>query len=117
METGEHLLAATIQYGDKLLPETAASGRDVIRQQLTGARALWNQLVEAHSEQKRVRETQAETKRSFIESATQLDTWLANVQHELAECSETQPDSLDAKKEHLKTMKVGGHVHSLTSNV
>jgi hypothetical protein len=106
MEAVEHKLNAVIQSGDKLLPDTAASGRDVIRHQLSGARTQWNRLVEAAAEHNRLRETQAEAAKEHAESVAQLDTWLTSAQGQLEECLENQPDHLEGKKDKLKALKV-----------
>jgi hypothetical protein len=107
MEAGELKLNAVIQNGDKLLPDTAAAGRDVIRQQLAAARAQWNRMVEAVAERNRLRESRAEAARALADSTAQLASWLTSVQGRLVESSEAQPDSLEAKKDQLKTLKVG----------
>jgi len=106
MEAGEVMLNKVIQYGDKLLPDTAAAGRDIIRQELTTARSLWHKLGETFAERKRVRDAEVEAERTCIEEAERLDTWLSKVQKQIASQSETQLDDLDAKRNHMKTMKV-----------
>ena len=109
MEAGEGKLNKIIQYGDRLLPDTAAAGRDVIRQELTIARALWHKLVETFAERKRVQDSEAEAKKACVEDAARLDTWLTAAQRQIGECSEVHLDALDAKKNHMKTMKVSNN--------
>lgn len=106
MKTGEHRLFTAVQCGDKLLPEIASSGRDVIRQQLASARALWNQLAEAFAEHNRLRESQAEATQAYAEHAAQLNKWLASVQSRAEGQSAVPLDTLEANKEHVRTMKV-----------
>ncbi len=44
-EQGLQKLNATVEQGEKLYPDTAAPGRDQIRQQLRVAKELWDSLV------------------------------------------------------------------------
>ena len=103
---GDGKLNATIQLGDKLLANTAASGREAIRQQLASARMTWNQLCMDVEEHCRRCQERDDAVRMFTESLAQLNAWLDKAENQLAEAKKCNVETPDQCKDHLKTLKV-----------
>ena len=103
---GEGKLNATVQLGDKLLATTAVSGREVIRQQLAGARMKWNQLSKDVVEHCRWCRDRNDAVLMFTESLAQLNAWLDKAENQLSDAEKCGIETPDQCRHHLKTLKV-----------
>jgi nesprin-1 len=106
MGAGEGQLNAVIQQGDKILPNTATEGRDIIRQELTKARTLWNKLSKSVTERQQQQQSQAFAAKAYADGIVQFSDGLKSVRDQFDIHNETVPDTIEAKKEHLRTTKV-----------
>jgi len=108
MAVGDGRLDTTVQLGDRLLANTAVSGREAIRQQLATARLTWNQLSKDIAEHCRRCQECDDVVRMFTDSLAHLNAWLdeAENRHSVAEkCSVGTPEQC---KDHLTTLQVRG---------
>jgi len=106
MAVGEGKLNATVQLGDRLLSNTAVSGREAIRQQLSAARMTWNQLSKDVTEHCRQCQKHADAVQVSTDSLAQLNAWLAESQKQLHNAEKHSVEKLEECKDQLKILKV-----------
>ena len=75
-DQGLQKLNTAIENGEKLYPDTAAPGREKIRQQLRLAKDVWDGLVSDLSEAQHQAETSAAQVKSFTSVLTSHVQWL-----------------------------------------
>ncbi|XP_075225316.1 muscle-specific protein 300 kDa isoform X2 [Lycorma delicatula] len=79
-EPGAHRVATLTSAGERLYPDTAAAGRESVRQQLRETRDRWDGVEEGIKEQQKLLDAQSLQWNSYQESLTQMLTWLDNVE-------------------------------------
>ncbi len=103
---GTSLVSQAVECGEKLYPNTAAEGRETIRQQLRALKQDWDMLCDAVMGEQRQLELNLVQWTSFEESYEQLEAWLINMETQL-NSELTFQATLEEKKAQLQTYKVG----------
>lgn len=75
-ENGEHKMSILTTAGDKVLPETAANGRENIRSEIRDLRERWDKLTDSISQQQKEYESQTLQWSSFQDVLQQTLSWL-----------------------------------------
>lgn len=79
-EQGEHKINSLVLIGEKLFPDTAAQGREKIRNDLREIRERWDKLDEAIKGQQKLQETQSLQLSSYQEMLQQTLAWLSSME-------------------------------------
>ena len=111
----------TIDLGEKLYPNTAVEGREIIRQQLRSLREKWESLSDLLSENQRQMEVSLVQLSSYEDSFEQFQKWLTNIEIKVKRDGESK-GSLQEKKVQLQSHKIQhqdikSHDHVLDSLV
>ncbi|XP_012271233.1 nesprin-1 isoform X8 [Orussus abietinus] len=88
-EQAEHRLASLTAAGDRILPDTSAQGREVIRQELRHARERWDNLAEGILEQQKKQDAQSLRWSSYRETLQQILAWLDTMERSVKQDSST----------------------------
>lgn len=75
-DQGEHKITGLTLNGEKLYPDTAASGREQIRNELRAVRERWDKVHDAISEQQKLQDAQSLQLSSYQEMLQQTLAWL-----------------------------------------
>jgi len=102
---GLQKLDLAVQHGEKLYPDTSASGRESIRKQLRTAKDIWDTLVSDTTETQRRFDLSIMLWATYSESAEQLDKWLLEVEAWLKSDTELK-NTLQEKRSQLQNSKV-----------
>lgn len=105
-EQAEHRLVALTAGGERILPDTSAQGREVIRQQIRRARERWDNLAEGIVEQQKKQGLQSLQWSSYQETLQQILTWLENMERAVKQEASTVPSSLQEVRSKLLKCKV-----------
>ena len=104
-EEGIQRLNACIQYGEKLYPDTATSGREKIRQQLRTAKDVWDSLLSDMAEMQRRFDNTLDLWSTYNTGAEELEKWILEVETWLKADTEMK-NTLQEKKGQLQNNKV-----------
>ena len=99
-------LNLAVESGEKLYPNTAADGREVVRQEIRTLKQEWDTLFDDIMSVQRQLEVNLVQWTSFQESSEQLESWLANMETQLKGELPLMV-TLEEKKSQLQTYKVG----------
>ena len=102
---GHGRLTHTTESGEKLYPNTAAEGREVVRQQLRTLRADWDKLFDDVSTSQRKLESGLSQWSAFDDSFAQVEKWSAGVEGQL-KGGLVLKSTLEEKKAQLLAYKV-----------
>ena len=104
-DAGFNKLSSTVEAGEKLYPNTAAEGRDVIRQELRQLKLGWESLFDDLSAAQRKLEVALVHWTSFDDSYGQVEHWLREMESQL-EGQLPLRSTLEEKKTQLQNYKV-----------
>lgn len=106
-ELAEHRLASLTSAGDRILPDTSAQGREIIRQELRHARERWDRLAEGITEQQKKQDAQSLQWTSYQETLQQILAWLDMMERAVKQDSSIVWSSLQEIRSKLTKLKVG----------
>ena len=95
-----------MEAGEKLYPNTATDGREVIRQELRALKLGWESLFDDLSAAQRKMEVALVQWTSFDDSYGQVEHWLRDMETQL-EGQTPLRSTLEEKKSQLQSYKVG----------
>lgn len=98
-------LTAAVESGEKLYPNTAADGREVVRQELRTLKSDWDCLYDDVLSSQRHLEVSLVQWASFEESSATLEAWLKNMEGQIRD-ELTLKSTLEEKKSQLQAYKV-----------
>ncbi|EZA53954.1 Nesprin-1 [Ooceraea biroi] len=104
-EQAEHRLASLTSLGERILPDTSAQGREVIRQELRHARERWDRLAEGITEQQKKQDAQSLQWSSYQETLQQILGWLDTMERAVKQDSSTVWSSLQEIRSRLLKLK------------
>ena len=104
-DAGFSKLTSAIENGEKLYPNTATEGREVIRQQLRRLKPDWDGLYDEVMATQRHLEVNLVQWTSFEESYEQVESWLVNLEGQLRTEIPLHA-TLEEKKAQLQTYRV-----------
>lgn len=105
-EQAEHRLGSLNTAADKILPNTSAQGREIIRQQIRQARERWDNLSEGIVDQQKKQGLQSLQWSSYQENLQQILAWLDNMERTIKLEISSVPSSLQEVKSKLLKSKV-----------
>lgn len=79
-EQGEHKVNSLMIMGERLLPDTAAQGREQIRNELRDVRERWDKLEEGIKEQQKIQDAQSMQLSTYQEMLAQTLAWLDSME-------------------------------------
>ncbi|XP_012253400.2 muscle-specific protein 300 kDa isoform X14 [Athalia rosae] len=100
-EQAEHRLAGLTAAGERILPDTSAQGREVIRHELRHARERWDKLAEGIKEQQKKQDAQSLQWSSYQDTLQQTLAWLDNMERTLKQDSSAVWSSLQEVRSKL----------------
>ncbi|XP_071567068.1 muscle-specific protein 300 kDa isoform X8 [Temnothorax nylanderi] len=104
-EQAEHRLASLTSLGERILPDTSAQGREVIRHELRNARERWDRLAEGITEQQKKQDAQSLQWSSYQETLQQILTWLDTMERAVKQDSSIVWSSLQETRSKLLKLK------------
>jgi nesprin-1 len=104
-DTGFGKLSSAVEAGEKLYPNTAAEGREVIRHELRALKLGWESLFDDLSSVQRKMEVALVQWTSFDDSYGQVEHWLRDMESHL-EGQTPLRSTLEEKKSQLQGYKV-----------
>jgi len=105
-EQAEHRLTSLTSLGERILPDTSAQGREVIRHELRNARERWDRLAEGITEQQKKQDAQSLQWSSYQETLQQILTWLDTMERAVKQDSSMVWSSLPEIRSKLLKLKV-----------
>nr|XP_034172930.1 nesprin-1 isoform X14 [Osmia lignaria] len=104
-EQGEHRLGGLISFGERILADTSAQGRELIRHELRQARERWDKLVEGIAEQQKKQDAQSLQWSNYQETLQQILAWLDTMERSVKQDSSIIWSSLQEIKSKLLKSK------------
>ncbi|XP_076280585.1 muscle-specific protein 300 kDa [Lasioglossum baleicum] len=104
-EQGEHRLGSLISFGERILADTSAQGRELIRHELREARERWDKLVEGIAEQQKRQDAQSLQWSNYQETLQQILAWLDAMERSVKQDSSVIWSSLQEIKSKLLKSK------------
>ncbi|XP_018395829.1 PREDICTED: nesprin-1 isoform X2 [Cyphomyrmex costatus] len=104
-EQAEHRLTSLTSLGERILPDTSAQGREVIRHELRNARERWDRLAEGITEQQKKQDAQSLQWSSYQETLQQILTWLDTMERAVKQDSSMMWSSLPEIRSKLLKLK------------
>ncbi|KAL5008450.1 hypothetical protein ScPMuIL_014031 [Solemya velum] len=104
-EAGTAKIHNTVETGEKLYPNTAAEGRDIIRQELRSLREQWDQVCDQLSETGRKLDSCLLQWSSYDENFEQFQKWLLDSEVQLKEDIDHKA-TLPEKKAQLQNHRI-----------
>ncbi|KAF3420921.1 hypothetical protein E2986_09204 [Frieseomelitta varia] len=104
-EQGEHRLGSLISFGERILADTSAQGRELIRHELRQARERWDKLVESIAEQQKKQDAQSLQWTNYQETLQQILAWLDTMERSIKQDSTITWSSLQEIKSKLLKSK------------
>ncbi|XP_014483634.1 PREDICTED: nesprin-1 isoform X6 [Dinoponera quadriceps] len=104
-ELAEHRLGSLTSVGERILPDTSAQGREVIRHELRHARERWDRLAEGITEQQKKQDAQSLQWTSYQETLQQILAWLDMMERAVKQDSSTVWSSLQEIRSKLLKLK------------
>lgn len=108
-EQAEHRLASLTSLGERILPDTSAQGREIIRHELRHTRERWDRLAEGITEQQKKQDAQSLQWSSYQETLQQILTWLDTMERAVKQDSSIVWSSLQEIRSKLLKLKVLPH--------
>lgn len=105
-EQGEHRLGSLISFGERILADTSAQGRELIRHELRQARERWDKFVEGIDEQQKKQDAQSLQWTNYQETLQQILAWLDTMERSVKQDSTITWSSLQEIKSKLLKSKV-----------
>lgn len=106
-DQGLQKLNSMIEAGERLYPDTAATGREKIRQELRTAKDDWDSLFSSLNDTQRKVETFLHQWSSYSESQDQLMRWITETEGNLRADVELK-NTLPEKRVQLQSYRVSG---------
>nr|XP_033322974.1 nesprin-1 [Megalopta genalis] len=104
-EQGEHRLGSLISFGERILADTSAQGRELVRHELRQARERWDKLVEGISEQQKRQDARSLQWTNYRETLQQILAWLDAMERSVKQDSAVAWSSLQEIKSKLSKSK------------
>ncbi|KAK7104412.1 hypothetical protein V1264_019133 [Littorina saxatilis] len=104
-DEGASMIHQTAESGERLYPNTASEGRDIIRQEIRSLREEWDQMCDEVSETQRKLDTNLSQWSSYDENFDAFHKWLLDVEVKLKQDAELKA-TLPEKKAQLQNHKV-----------
>ncbi|XP_076463750.1 muscle-specific protein 300 kDa-like isoform X7 [Babylonia areolata] len=104
-EEGASMIHQTVDSGERLFPNTAAEGRDIIRQELRSLREQWDQMGDEVVETQRRLDSNLTQWSSYDENFEAFQKWMLDVEVKLQQDAELKA-TLPEKKAQLQNHKV-----------
>ncbi|XP_078048160.1 muscle-specific protein 300 kDa isoform X4 [Augochlora pura] len=104
-EQGEHRLGSLISFGERILADTSAQGRELVRHELRQARERWDKLVEGISEQQKRQDARSLQWINYRETLQQILAWLDAMERSVRQDSAVAWTSLQEIKSKLSKSK------------
>ncbi|KAL0110413.1 hypothetical protein PUN28_013801 [Cardiocondyla obscurior] len=104
-EQAEHRLASLTSLGERILSDTSAQGREVIRHDLRNARERWDRLAEGITEQQKKQDAQSLQWSSYQETLQQILIWLDTMERAIKQDSSIAWSSLPEIRSKLLKLK------------
>ncbi|KAF7272974.1 hypothetical protein GWI33_014281 [Rhynchophorus ferrugineus] len=82
-EQGDHKINNLSLIGERILPDTAMSGREIIRNEIKDARERWEKLAEGISNQQKFQEAQTLQLSTYQEMLQQTLAWLDSTEKQV----------------------------------
>lgn len=105
-EQGEHRLGSLVSFGERILADTSAQGRELIRHELREARERWDRLAEGIAEQQKKQDAQSLQWSNYQETLQQILAWLDTMERSVKQDSSITWSSLQEIKSKLLKSKV-----------
>lgn len=105
-EHGLQRLNSAIEAGEKLYPDTAAAGREKVRQSLRTAKEDWERLFSAINDTQRRVDSSLLQWMSYAEGQDQLVRWLADSESAIRADTDLK-NTLQEKRMQLQNQRVG----------
>lgn len=105
-EQGEHRLGSLISFGERILADTSAQGRELIRHELRQARERWDKLIEGIAKQQKKQDAQSLQLSNYQETLQQILAWLDTMERSVKQDSSITWSSLQEIKSKLMKSKV-----------
>nr|KAG5692778.1 hypothetical protein BaRGS_009394 [Batillaria attramentaria] len=104
-DEGASMIHQTVESGERLYPNTASEGRDIIRQELRSLREQWDLMCDEVSETQRKLDMNLTQWSSYDENFDTFHKWLLDVEVKLKQDAELKA-TLPEKKAQLQNHKV-----------
>ncbi|XP_043257160.1 nesprin-1 isoform X11 [Colletes gigas] len=104
-EQGEHRLGGLVSFGERILADTSAQGRELIRHELRQARERWDKLAEGIVEQQKKQDTQSLQWSNYQVTLQQILAWLDAMERSVKQDSSITWSSLQEIKSKLLKSK------------
>ena len=111
-EHGLQRLNSAIEAGEKLYPDTAAAGREAVRQSLRTAKEDWERLFSALNDSQRRVDNFLLQWSSYAEGQDQLVRWLADTESTMQGDTDLK-NTLQEKRMQLQNTRVRPHCYYL----
>ncbi|KAG5889994.1 hypothetical protein JTB14_035906 [Gonioctena quinquepunctata] len=82
-EQGEHNINSLTILGERLLPDTATEGRELVRNEMRSIRERWDRLVEGVREQQKLQEVQSLQLSNYQDMLQQALAWLDSIEKQV----------------------------------
>ncbi|KAJ8930094.1 hypothetical protein NQ314_017138, partial [Rhamnusium bicolor] len=79
-EQGEHKVNSLTLLGERLLPDTATQGREIVRNEVRNIRERWDKLAEGIKEQQKLQDAQSLQLSSYQDMLQQALIWLDSME-------------------------------------
>jgi nesprin-1 len=82
-DQGEHKINSLTLLGERILPETATQGREIVRNELREIRERWDRLAEGIKEQQKLQDAQSLQLSSYQDMLQQTLVWLDTMEKQI----------------------------------
>ncbi|XP_064211053.1 muscle-specific protein 300 kDa isoform X18 [Tribolium castaneum] len=82
-DQGEHKINSLTLLGERILPDTATQGREIIRNELREIRERWDRLAEGIKEQQKLQDAQSLQLSSYQDMLQQTLAWLDTMEKQI----------------------------------
>lgn len=111
-EQGEHRLNGVTLVGEKLYPDTAAPGRETIRNELRNIRERWDKLQEGVLEQQKLQDAQSQQLCSYQDMLQQALSWLDSMEKAIQIDPSTWSSNQEVRSKLLKYKTILQEINS-----
>lgn len=109
-EQAEHRLSGLAAAGERILPDTSAQGREIIRHEIRCVRERWDNLAEGIVEQQKKQDAQSLQWSTYQETLQQTLLWLNAMERAIKQDPPVMWPSLQEIRSKLLKNKVSIHV-------
>ncbi|VEN42511.1 unnamed protein product, partial [Callosobruchus maculatus] len=82
-EQGEHKVNSLTVLGERILPDTATGGREIVRNEMRSIRERWDKLIEGIKEQQKLQDAQSLQLSSYQDMLQQALAWLDSMEKQV----------------------------------